>query len=188
MNIPIFPLPIFLLPQGITRLKIFEQRYLNMVKIATKENGFGILFDNKDNNENHTNPVIASWVDIINFNQNKEGILQIDVQCKSLITLTDVDMDKNNLMWATANKIPHWQPNQHDDLTIKLGEMLLSFFEQNSALFTLYNQQFIDQPNWIISRWLELLPIDNVHKESFLLSNSYSTACDFLSTVLLTKN
>ncbi len=31
VNLPIFPLPVFLLPKGVTRLRIFEERYLKMV-------------------------------------------------------------------------------------------------------------------------------------------------------------
>ena len=184
MTIPIFPLPIFLLPEGITRLKIFEPRYLHMVKIATKENGFAILSQDKNNLES----VVASWVDIINFDQTNEGVLQIDVQCKSLVSLTNLFTDKNHLMWGNAKSTAHWQPHQHNELTLTFAKMLQDFFEQHDELYSLYNNNFINKPNWVLSRWLELLPVNNASKANFLLPNSYSAANNFLSSVLLTKN
>jgi Lon protease-like protein len=184
MNIPVFPLSVFLLPQGITRLKIFEQRYLNMVKIATKENGFAILHNTEGTVEN----CIASWVDIINFDKSDDGILQIDVKCKSLITLTEPYVDKERLMWATIDNSSHWQDEPHDDITLKLGELLQSLFEENEDLFTLYNNHFINKPNWILARWLELLPIKTDDKAHFLLPNSYLKANSFLSNILIVKN
>ena len=36
IELPLFPLSIFLLPGGITRLRIFEPRYLKMVAIASR--------------------------------------------------------------------------------------------------------------------------------------------------------
>ena len=38
MKRAIFPLPVFILPEGATKLRIFEQRYLDMVKEAAKDN------------------------------------------------------------------------------------------------------------------------------------------------------
>lgn len=184
MNIPVFILPVFILPEGITRLRIFEQRYLNMVKIATKENGFAIL----SNMESGSDELIASWVDIINFDNGDDGVLVIDVQCKSLIKLTDSYIDKEQLMWANIEKFSHWQTQKDDDITVKLSRLLKSFFEQNDDIFTLYNNKFINKPNWVMARWLELLPIKNKDKEHFLLPDSYLKASNFLSSVLIVKN
>ena len=82
MNIPIFPLSIYLLPQGITRLRIFEQRYLNMVKNVHKTNGFVISYYQDSPNLDIESKISAwgSWVEIVNFMQGDDGILVIDVK------------------------------------------------------------------------------------------------------------
>lgn len=183
MNIPIFPLPIFLLPEGITRLRIFEQRYLNMVKIASTENGFAILMNDKSYEKN--NSPIASWVNIIDFDNKTDGILQIDVKCNTLISLENMRVDQQNLMWAEGKTVTCWPMQTYNDKTLILRKLLLSIFKEDNELSELYRQNYIDTPNWIISRWLELIPIKNKDKKHFYLSNSFFDAVDFLSELLL---
>lgn len=184
MNIPIFPLPIFLLPDGITRLKIFEQRYLNMVKIALKNNGFAIVL-----NELLTEKKItASWVDIINFNTTEQGVLVVDVKCKSLIILTSPRKDEHDLLWASYKPIEHWSPSEHTPSTTSFSQLLHSYFKQHRDLSALYNNEFIDSPTWVISRWLELLPIPSQEKACFFDNVTYKQAEQFLSELLTSKN
>lgn len=184
MKIPVFPLSIFLLPEGVTRLRIFEQRYLNMVKIASKAHGFAILL-NSDNNSSYR---IASWVEIIDFDTTDDGILQIDVQCKSLIALHDSYTDEHELMWSSFSPWQHWQSHQHNETTRKFSDLLKKFFQLSKELTKLYNHEFVNQPNWVIARWLELLPINNKYKAHFFLADTYDKANDFLSELLLQKN
>lgn len=184
MNIPIFPLPIFLLPEGITRLKIFEQRYLQMVKIAMKNNGFAIILNELLSEEAMT----ASWVDIIDFSETEKGILIIDVKCKSLVTIAETNRDDNNLLWATAKPVQHWSPTKHSELTTRYSRLLHTYFKQNHELSALYHNEFIDLPYWVVARWLELLPISEQEKICFFDANSYQQAELFLATLLADKN
>jgi Lon protease-like protein len=184
MIIPVMPLAIFLLPLGITRLRIFEQRYLNMVKVASKENGFAILLHDKSD----IDEPIASWVEIIDFDKTDEGILQIDVQCKSLVRVNNPSVDKNQLMWAGTEILPHWPVQSNDDTSLRLSHLLRMLFEENIDLFTLYGKNFVDKPAWVTARWLELLPIKNKEKAHFFLSNSYQQANSFLADLLIEKN
>ena len=95
LNLPIFPLPIFILPQGITRLRIFEARYLKMVSLAMKNQGF-VIFSH-DNSEKVNTMKVGSWVEVINFDQGEDGILLIDVRCKCLVDIQAITQDKVNL-------------------------------------------------------------------------------------------
>lgn len=185
MLIPVFPLAIFLLPQGVTRLRIFEQRYLHLVKVASKEHGFAILFTGKS--DTNTDSRLASWVEIINFDSTDEGILQIDVKCKGLIALKKTYTDELRLMWADGESAGHWPVQQHNEVTLLLSELLQSFFQQNTELFELYQQNFVNQPNWVMARWLELLPLKNKDKAHFLLPDSFPQAISFLAELLLEK-
>ena len=76
LNLPIFPLPVFLLPNGITRLRIFEPKYLKMIKIATKGQGFVITPNYKETNSSDV--IWGSQVEVINFDQG-ESILMSKV-------------------------------------------------------------------------------------------------------------
>jgi hypothetical protein len=181
--LPVFPLPIFLLPGGITRLRIFEPRYLKMVKLATQANGFAILLNEAERSK--LNVSWASWVDIINFDQGDDGMLIIDVKCKALVKLIDVEVDKDNLRHANVTKIEHWPSEEHDKVTKQLSSSLLTVFEQNVALSELYQDTFIDNANWVLARWLELLPIALTTKQVFAAKRSFLQAKSFIQSVVL---
>ncbi|TYK66211.1 LON peptidase substrate-binding domain-containing protein [Colwellia echini] len=109
-TLPIFPLPIFLLPEGITRLRIFEQRYLKMIKIASKGQGFVIWL----NSQESSSPLIkwGSWVEIINFDLGDDGVLEVDVKCKSLVDIISLNKDEDNLHFGVVNEKLHWSQNK----------------------------------------------------------------------------
>ncbi|WP_286235174.1 LON peptidase substrate-binding domain-containing protein [Thalassotalea sediminis] len=183
MKLPIFPLPVFLLPQGITRLRIFEQRYLNMVKLATKEQGFAIMSTANCVRKNEDN--WASWVEIINFDQDEHGVLIIDVKCKKLVALSELIIDKDNLHHSSVIQIDHWPERDHDDETSNLSMSLLKVFEENKLLSDMYQSCFNDNANWVIARWLELLPINIEDKMMFANEHSFNAAKQFVQNIVL---
>lgn len=174
MILPIFPLSIYILPQGITRLRIFENRYLNMVKEAIKNQGF-ILSLFKEN----INGQWGSWVEIIDFDQGKDGVLIIDVKCKSLVSIKDSFVDDNKLLRGEVTKKKHWADFSCNESTVITSDVSQSkftahnnsfntyyicksldrFFENNRELNELYKYKKTDNINWVCARWLELLPI-----------------------------
>lgn len=184
MKLPLFPLPIFLLPQGVTRLRIFEARYLKMVKIAAANNGFLIQLSHKDNRE----VTWASWVEIINFDQGNDGVLQIDVKCKSLVNIDSIEQDKDKLDFANTQPKQHWPLQQHDEISLYLSSSLKSVFAENKELSTIYNHNFIDEANWVVARWLEILPIKLLTKNNFSNKESFDNAKEFLHSILITNS
>lgn len=187
INMPIFPLPVFLLPAGITRLRIFEPRYLKMVKIASQAHGFAILYKSKS----EQTPTWASWVEIINFDQ-QDGLLVIDIRCKSLVSLDNLTCDQDNLHFADTSPIEHWASQPHDEVTAQLTRSLTQLFEQHQDLQALY-QYDVDYQNktygadWVIARWLELLPLEAKVKNIFTQQDSFEQAKTFLLSVIKEK-
>jgi len=180
MNIPIFPLSVFMLPEGVTRLRIFEQRYLKMVKLAVKTNGFAIML----NSQKEKQSPIASWVEITNFDLGNDGILIIDVRCKTLVILSELTIDKDDLIWSDISPVSHWPKVEHCEITQNFSLLLKSYFEQSEELNSLYSGEFNDQAGWVMARWLELLPINTQDKERFFSEFSFQQAQHFLSDVL----
>jgi hypothetical protein len=183
MKIPLFPLPVFLLPDGITRLRIFEQRYLKMVRIASKENGFAILLH--DASENLPDVRWASWVDIINFAQGSDGTLIIDVKCKSLVAVNTIEVDSDNLSHADVNSISHWPVTEHDNVTAALSLSLTKVFKQNKELGELYQGNINHDANWVIARWLELLPVELCIKDNLTLGSSFEQAKQLIQSIIM---
>lgn len=187
-TLPLFPLSVFLLPQGITRLRIFEPRYLNMVSIAMKNKGFAIVsnMNQGSNIESNTDdtPIWASWVNIINFDKSADNSLIIEVQCHDLVQITNMHSSKNNLLFGDVFKVPHWPKQPNDDTINMLTRSLTNVFQENSELNDLYQGTFEHNANWVVARWLELLPVDMEIKAAFAQANSFMQAKMFVAEII----
>ncbi|MEW6990994.1 LON peptidase substrate-binding domain-containing protein [Colwelliaceae bacterium 6441] len=184
--LPIFPLPVFILPGGMTRLRIFEPRYLKMVTIAAKEQGFVIWLNNTE--KALPKKQWGSWVNIINFDQGLDGVLEIDVKCHSLVELSRFKKDNANLNFAEARLMSHWSQNSKNNHALSkvnsLSKSLTDVFNNDSTLNEIYDEKLVDNNNWVVARWLELLPIDLTIKASFVLSHSYEKAENFVQSIV----
>lgn len=189
-TLPLFPLPLFLLPDGVTRLRIFEPRYLKMVTIAAQNNGFAIMLNTGSQieldttTEEETEAKLASWVEIINFDQDESGVLLIDVQCKGLLEVLNINVDKDNLKFGVVKQKHHWLESYDDEVTKKLTSTLKRVFEQDDELNTLYQNKFVNNANWVLARWLELLPLTLDTKRHFSEVNSFEQAKRFVASVV----
>lgn len=183
INLPIFPLPIFILPQGITRLRIFEARYLKMVSLAMKNQGFVILSNDKDDKSNASH--VGSWVEIINFEQSGDGILLIDVHCKCLVDIQSISQDSMKLHHGDVAPIAHWSEVNLDETTSDLSTSLSKLFSENNELNDLYQKQCFSSGDWVVARWIELIPLKLSEKKIFVAQDSYSQAKQLLQRIIL---
>ena len=184
MFLPVFPLPVFLLPNGVTRLRIFEPRYLKMVSIACQEQGFVLCV--YDANSEHNVPAWGTWVDIIDFYQEGE-ILHIDIKAKNLVNLYNVTFDDDNLRFANCELIEHWPKQNNQQHHTQLAEKLKSIYQEYPEQAALYKQPEFTNPNWVCSRFLEMLPLSFENKQLFAKEDSFQHADEFLQTMILGK-
>lgn len=181
-TLPIFPIPVFLLPDGIMRLRIYEQRYLKMIKIASKGNGFVIYL--KDTTTN-IHKCWGSWVDIINFHNGDDNVLEVDVRCKSLVKLSDFYKDSDLLQFAECQMIIHWSQHAVIAQSPHLSNTLNNHIEQNKLLSTLYPTKPLQHINWVLARWLELLPIDMTIKNTFIHAGTLPDAKELVESIII---
>ena len=181
----IFPLPIVLYPNGVTRLRIFEQRYIRMVKEASGDVGFVIsLFDPQDPNKLSD---IGSFVKIIDFDQLDDGTLGIDVKSEALVSIGAFYQEQDKLHKAQVMEIDHWSKQPFNQKIEDLAARLESVFKENPQAKELYQQPKMENANWVVARWLEILPLNPGLKAMFYHPNSFDQAIDLLSTVVLAQ-
>tara|TARA_R110002167_G_scaffold40521_3_gene124464 strand:- start:555 stop:1124 length:570 start_codon:yes stop_codon:yes gene_type:complete len=185
VNLPIFPLPVFLLSQGLTRLRIFEKRYLKMVAHAMKHDGFVILAYEKA--ENVSDMPTGSWVEIVNFDQGDDGLLLIDVRCKCLVDINAMTQDQDKLHHGDVSVKAHWSDSGIDETADPLAQSLSKVFDDNVELNALYPTPYFSQSSWVVARWLELLPVNIDEKRLFVESGSFSAAKEFLQSIILAE-
>jgi Lon protease-like protein len=183
LTVPVFPLSVFLLPEGIMRLRIFEQRYLQMVKIATKENGFVLGLNTQE--QKIPTSQWGSWVDIINFDLGEDGVLEIDVKCHSLVEISSIEKDTDNLHFGAVSKISHWSDKFDGTSILQLSASLEKVFEHDAVLSDLYSEKLMTHSNWVLARWLELIPVSLAVKNTFVEQHNFEEAKGFVQSIIL---
>jgi hypothetical protein len=61
---------------------------------------------------------------------------------------------------------------------------LKDLFSHHQLLDELYQNKAFDQANWVVARWLELIPLEANIKRSFVEKGSYTSAKDFVRSIL----
>lgn len=194
MMLAVFPLPIVLLPGGVTRLNIFEPKYIRLVTESYRDGGFALLpykQSTSDTALSCAKDSIAAWVEIIDFSTSADGLLSIDIKAKQLIEITSVKSEADGLLRASFTALQHWSDTnelrnikQDNIANKKLCSVLTNIFEEHENLAVLYphaNQQ--DLP-WVCARFIELLPLDMTHKINFMAPESFDQCLAFLHTTI----
>ena len=112
---PLFPLSINVLPGALLPLQIFEPRYIDMVtQCLSKSEGFCIVLSREEGyfeeNTDLSYHEIATYVEIVDFNQLDNGLLGITVQGKYKIKIEDAWKQADNLLLGRIQTI-----NEEDD-------------------------------------------------------------------------
>jgi len=173
--LPVFPLPLFVLPGGVQRLRVFEPKYLSMV--ASAVNGDGFVIASSHSTQRSGLPDWGTRVQIIDFNQGVDNILTVDVIGEHLVSLSirDTPLAKssastNTLLLADTHPIAHWSmiEGTSESIENKFAPLLRKIFKQHSALRALYKQTHFGEAAWVGARLLEIVPLSFEEKENFI--------------------
>jgi uncharacterized protein len=140
-EIPLFPLQVVLYPTIATRLQVFEQRYLRLVRESmAEEKPFGVvpIISGK---EAGATPEIYPWgtlVSIRDFDQMPNGLFGITIMGDQRIQVNDTRVEEDGLMVANA-EIFEPETDEHitfaeDDL-VDMLESLAKHMGVDSATF-----------------------------------------------------
>ncbi|NOH95985.1 LON peptidase substrate-binding domain-containing protein [Vibrio sp. 99-70-13A1] len=181
-NLAVFPLPIFLLPGGRQRLRIFEQKYLSMIAKAAEGKGFVIARSNKQQDFQ-----TSTWgikVAIVDFDMGEDNILEVDVEGVELVTLSNFSYQEDGLLIGSAMATEHWSKPDNSEPAQRLSGFLEKLFQEHQLIQSLYSHTKFDDPAWVCSRLIEILPISLDRKETFLSPNSFPSLVALLNEVV----
>ena len=183
LSLPIFPLEIFLLPAGKVRLRIFEAKYIKLISIASAKGGF--IIQPRANNEGLDNFNIGSLVEVHDFNQGEDGILEVDVYCRSLVDIRSVE-NNDDLTFGTIEPLMHWSEEDValGSLPSELASTLNEIITEDIMLSDLYQDKRLTNEAWVIARWLELLPMNLALKKSFINENDFKYAKELIESIV----
>ena len=187
-SLPIFPLPIFILPYGRQRLRIFEAKYLTMMTQSLDGRGFIIAQPNWDKTTEKKIPV-KPWgtlVNVVDFNQGEDGVLLIDVEGCQLLNLQGFHYQDNGLLLGEYQQRKHWSTHKNTSPCMPnliLITALKELFSQYQDLNRLYPTPKFDSVQWVNARLLEILPVPIKVKSLFIQSDSLFSLDKFLVSI-----
>lgn len=184
MKHALFPLNTVLFPGSILPLKIFEQRYLNLVKDCMKqETGFVVILISAGKEVGATPKIFCTgcYVEIIDWQSLPDGLLGITIEAKHRVQLTKSSVKDDGLLVAEATPLKTTLdenfilPPSFKPLTDTLKQLLEHPFAQQYK-----NKIDFNNAAQICYRLAELLPINNKQKQLLLETETTEQMLDQL--------
>ena len=170
-NIPIFPLSTITFPGGYMPLRIFETRYLDMVKNCVKNNtGFGISLT-KSNSDDFYN--VGTYCKISDWEQMDDGLLGITARGKYRYKILNYKVQSDNLITADIESMD--EP-RHSDIPKELmpySDFLKNLLEQYPKFYHDDAPKYYSESGWVGSRLTEILPMPSNDKQIILETEDY---------------
>ena len=170
-NIPIFPLSSITFPGGYMPLRIFETRYIDMVKDCVKNNtGFGISLS-KPNNIDYYD--VGTYCKISDWEQMDDGLLGITIRGKYRYRITNSEVQSDGLI---RGDIEHMDEPSFVDVPKELmpySDFLKNILEQYPKFYHDEAPKYFTESGWVGSRLAEILPMPLDEKQVILEIEDY---------------
>lgn len=170
-EIPLFPLRTVLFPGGFLPLRIFEQRYLTMVRdCARKNTGFGVCMIREG--EEAVSPVkttdIGTHARIVDWYTLEDGLLGVSAVGTARFRLASSWQQENGLFKAVIDVISEPASCAVPEQYSLLGDVLGRFMEKVGEQYPEYTPDHLQDAVWVGYRLSELLPLSGIEKQQLL--------------------
>ena len=167
--IPLFPLNIVLFPGGPLPLRIFETRYVDMVRSCMREDsGFGVVLIRSGSEVGPAQTYnVGTLAKITDFDQLPDGLLGLFCVGRERFRISRTSVAKDGLNVAEVEwLVPEPKvtvPPQH----VHLAELLQTVLPQLGEVYTGIGMH-LDDAAWVGHRLAEILPIPPHEKQPLL--------------------
>jgi len=173
INIPLFPLQTVLFPDGYLKLRIFEQRYIDMVReCSLGDCSFGVCLVGKPEETGSTanHMRVGTTAHICDFSTLDDGLLGITVKGRQKFNVRKTRVRDNGLLMAEVETLDETAVEVPDEYAL-LATIAGRFMEQLGNHYPAFHPEQLQDARWVGYRLSELLPLDNDEKQ-FLLQIS----------------
>ncbi|HEX4481607.1 MAG TPA: LON peptidase substrate-binding domain-containing protein [Rudaea sp.] len=170
-DIPLFPLNAVLFPGGPLSLRIFEQRYLDMVRdCARTGSGFGVcmILHGREASEVAVPAAVGTLARIVDFYTMPDGLLGIRAEGGERFHVDHSRVRDNGLAHGS---VQFWETEPAMELPPEyglLGTILERLFEKSSSEFAKASRAYYDDASWVGFRLAEALPLENRERQHLL--------------------
>jgi len=170
MQIPLFPLSSVVLPGGILPLRIFEPRYLDMVRDCFRQqSGFGVCLIKEGAEVGGTAVPHAygTLVEIIDWDQDDSGLLTISALGQKKFRITETHTNKAGLLTGIVELLPAEVSSPVPQELHHLLDTMRQILSQVGSSIE-YEQPALEDSLWLGSRFVELLPMSTNMRHDLL--------------------
>jgi uncharacterized protein len=169
-ELPLFPLDTVLFPGGPLRLRIFEPRYLDMVRRCLKSSGsFGVVLILEGQEAGEAVSVAGSGTSarVVDFDTLPDGLLGIDCIGEQCFRVVRRWQQEDGLNIAEVDSLPEDAPSALPPELAHLGELLRELLPQLGERYAHVVARYEDA-GWVANRWAEVLPLSAAEKQQLL--------------------
>ncbi len=170
--VPLFPLHTVLFPGGVLPLKVFEARYIDMVRDCMKrEAPFGVVLikSGQEVGKAAEPEAIGCLAHILQWDMDQPGILMLRTQGGARFRILQTRQLPNDLLQARIEKIADDITQPISDMHVRCAKALKIVTdgilakgraEHGDAFDNPFAMPLqFDQSGWVANRWCEILPI-----------------------------
>ena len=185
MKIPLFPLNVVLFPEGELKLRIFEPRYIDMVRDCFRnDTGFGICLIQEDKGVDKSCDFfhMGTYAKIIDWSQMEDGLLGIVVRGEKRYRVNSYKRSEDNLCIGDVEWLiddSNLMPPTYQNFSDLLREIVTRYKLPMENMLGRF-----DEANWVSERLAELLPFDLSIKQEILEMNSALHRFDYMQDLL----
>jgi Lon protease-like protein len=167
----LFPLNTVLFPDGYLKLRIFEQRYIDMVReCSLRDCCFGVCLINnpEDSNRPANHLRVGTTAKICDFSTLQDGLLGITAYGRQKFIIQKTRMRDNGLLMAEVETLD--EPGLVDlpDEFSVLSLITARFMEQMGKNYPSFRSRHLQDASWVGYRLAELLPLKNDERQVLL--------------------
>lgn len=170
-SLGLFPLHAVLLPGGVLGLRVFEPRYLDLVRDCGRDgSGFGVcmIIDGEEAGAAALPAAFGTEARIEDFGSDDRGLLTLRVRGHRRFHVRRTRVRDSGLV---VGEVAWCDPDPDDELRPEhavLGTLLQRLFEQVGGEHAGAGPRQLDDAAWVGWRLAELLPLDNLQRQALL--------------------
>jgi hypothetical protein len=160
-----------LFPDGPLPLRIFETRYIDLVRRCLREDtGFGVVLITEGSEAGSTAPQTADvgcYATIVDFSQQPDGLLGIEAVGRRRFRINQRWQAADGLNLASVAWLPEVASIALPDEFAELVPVLDSVLDQIGGAYASMERR-LDDATWIAARLAEVLPVPAQYKQHCL--------------------
>jgi len=171
LEIPLFPLRTVLFPEGFLPLRIFERRYLDMVRDCARDDSpFGVCLTHEDGDRPLplADGQVGTLAHITDWYTLEDGLLGVSATGGGRFVIEAAWRETNGLLRARVRPLPEPPGCPVPEGFAILSEVLGRFMEKVGRHYPRFTQDLLQDAAWVGYRLSELLPLSGIEKQHLL--------------------